>query len=103
MLEWVQILCGVLYAVVLAGMSAGVLWREKTGGREKKVCIREASRAEKAVFQARKHLSSCERLVVCLPSEQFFNRELCYIIQHMQRRDPALKILWMEEKEARAG
>ncbi len=103
MLVVVQLLCGVLYLVVLFGLILGSVLRGRHSGEEKRVCIREAAHAEQEIFRARRRLRINERLVICLPFEQIFDRELCYIVAHMQQKDPALRVLWIKEKEARAG
>jgi len=103
MLGMIQILCGFLYLIVLVGILLGGVLAGKRSGKEKRICICEPSSVEKEIFRARRRLSVNERLVLCLPIEQIFNSELHYIVMHMQQKDPALQVLWMKEKGARAG
>ena len=103
MLAMIRGLCGLFYLLMAGGMVLAEVFRDRPGGVEKRLCICGAESAEARIFRARRSLSKYERLVLCLPLEQYENRELCYIVTRMQRRDPALRIIWMKEKEARAG
>ena len=96
-------LCGFFYLLMMGGMVLARFFGDWRGGEEKRLFIPGAESAEARVFQARCRLQRNERLVLCLPLELYENRELCYIVASMQRREPALRIIWMKEKEARAG
>ncbi len=103
MLAIIRGLCGLFYLLMVGGMVIARFYSDQPGGAEKLVCIFRADSAEARIFRARRRLKKHERLVLCLPLEQYGNRELCYIVTCMQRRDPALRIIWMREKEPRAG
>lgn len=103
MLAIIQLSCAVCYFFILCGLAAGCFFGGRIQSREKRVCLRRAERAEKEIFDARRRLKKNERLVLCVPSEKSRDRELCYIVAHIQRRDPASRILWVQEKGARAG